>query len=77
MDIGQLDAHILTALSDKSKSLLLVNRFQSSRERSYRRSLQALLSARNNEPNLNNVSPPAVSTPAPKTPLVRHAASAK
>ena len=90
MDIGQLDAHILRELSDDSKSLALVNRVQSSHERAYLRaleSLQTLQSARKNEPNLAGLplpaaappqpSTPAVSTPAPKIPLVRHAASAK
>ena len=86
----QLDAHILRELADDSKSLVVVNRFQSSHERAYRRSLQALQtlqSARKNEPNLTTVPAPAAAPPRPVSRAlsakhvaaaqVRHAASTK
>lgn len=71
-----LDARVLRELSDETKALGLVGRFQSAHDRAYRRALEALRSlqlSRKNEPNLANIPLSAAARPRP----VSRALSAK
>ena len=73
---AHLDARVLRELSDETKALHLVGRFQSAHDRAYRRALEALHSlqtARKNEPNLANIPLSAAARPRP----VSRALSAK